>query len=79
VDDAGVAGVMRSVVMREAARLDIQCREAGLTLHDVAGADALFITNARIGVVPAKRVREHEFAMSEICTRLHQAIELLDA
>jgi len=79
VDRAGVAGVLRSVVLREAARLGIPARQTDLTLHDVAGADALFITNARIGVVPIQRVREHEFAMSEISTRLRQLIEMLDA
>jgi 4-amino-4-deoxychorismate lyase len=79
VERAGVAGVMRSVVLREAARLGIAAWETDLTLRDLASADALFITNARIGVVPVKRVREHEFVVSEISTRLHQAIELLDA
>jgi 4-amino-4-deoxychorismate lyase len=79
VDRVGVAGVMRSIVLREAARLGIPARETDLTLRDLASADALFITNARIGVVPVKRVREHEFAMSEIATGLRQTIELLDA
>jgi 4-amino-4-deoxychorismate lyase len=79
VQRAGVAGVMRAVVLREAARLAIPATEADLTLRDLATADGMFITNARIGVVPVHRVREHEFAMSEISLRLRQAIEALDA
>jgi 4-amino-4-deoxychorismate lyase len=79
VDRAGVAGVMRQIVLREAARLGIAAREHDLTLEDVFAADAMFITNARIGVVPVQRVREHVFGMSEIVRRLRTTIEALDA
>jgi 4-amino-4-deoxychorismate lyase len=79
VERAGVAGVMRQVVLREAARLDIATRERDLTLEDVFAADAMFITNARIGVVPVRRVREHVLGMSDIAQRLRDAIEVLDA
>jgi 4-amino-4-deoxychorismate lyase len=79
VDRAGVNGVMRQVVLREAPRLDIAAREQDLGLDDLAGADGMFITNARIGVVPVQRVREHVFGMNEITSRLRNAIEALDA
>jgi|KBSSwiStaDraftv2_1062776.scaffolds.fasta_scaffold04478_5 4-amino-4-deoxychorismate lyase len=79
VDRVGVAGIMRQIVLREAPRLGLAARERSLTLDDVFAADAMFITNARIGVVPVKRVREHAFAMNEITTRLRHAIEALDA
>ena len=79
VERAGVAGVMRAVVLREAARLGIPATETELSLRDLAAADAMFVTNARIGVVPVKRVREHEFPMSAIPVRLREAIEVLDA
>jgi 4-amino-4-deoxychorismate lyase len=79
ISDCGVAGVMRQVVLREAARLDIATRERDLTLEDVFAADAMFITNARIGVVPVRRVREHVLGMSDIAQRLRDAIEVLDA
>ena len=57
---------MREIVLREAPRLGLAIRERSFTLDEALRADAMFITNARIGVVPVKRVREHEFAMSEI-------------
>jgi 4-amino-4-deoxychorismate lyase len=79
VHRVGVNGVMRQVVLREAPRLGIHARELELGLDDVASADAMFITNARIGVVPVQRVREHVFGMSEIVKRLRVAIEALDA
>jgi 4-amino-4-deoxychorismate lyase len=79
VDRVGIAGVMRAVVMREAPLLGIGARELDLSLDDVNAADGMFITNARIGVVPVRRVREHLFDMTDIATRLRQRIEALDA
>jgi len=79
VTRSGVAGVMREIVLREAPRLGLAIRERSFTLDEALRADAMFITNARIGVVPVKRVREHEFAMSETVFRLRQVIEGLDA
>lgn len=79
VDRVGVNGVMRQVVLREAARLGIAAHETDLTLDDLDSADGIFITNARIGVVPVQRVREHAFAMTEITHRLRTTIEALDA
>jgi 4-amino-4-deoxychorismate lyase len=79
VDRVGVAGVMRQIVLREAPSLGIPAREQELGLADLFAADAMFITNARIGVVPVRRVGEHVFAMSEIVQRLRTTIEALDA
>jgi 4-amino-4-deoxychorismate lyase len=79
VDRIGVAGVMRQIVLREAPLLGVPAHEQELGLADLFAADAMFITNARIGVVPVRRVGEHVFAMSEIVKRLRAAIEALDA
>ncbi len=37
---------------------------------DVQAADEMFITNARIGVVPVRRVGEHRFRMNAVARRL---------
>jgi 4-amino-4-deoxychorismate lyase len=79
VDRAGVAGVMRAIVLREAPLLGIAVHEQDLAIRDVITADGIFITNARIGVVPVRRVREHAFGMTDIATRLRNHIEALDA
>jgi len=42
-------------------------------------ADEVFITNARIGVVPVRRVGEHSFPMNTFARRLGAHIETLDA
>jgi 4-amino-4-deoxychorismate lyase len=78
LDTAGVAGVMRGIVLREAARLGIAVELRDLALEDVTRADEVFITNARIGVVPVARVGEHPFPM-EIAPGLRAHIEALDA
>jgi 4-amino-4-deoxychorismate lyase len=79
VDRAGVAGVMRQMVLREAPRLGLAAREQLLTVADVRSADEMFITNVRLGVVRVRRVREHVLGMTGIANRLRNAIEALDA
>jgi 4-amino-4-deoxychorismate lyase len=77
--DAGVAGIMRAIVLRESAGLGFTAQERRLTPADLASADEVFITNARLGVVPARRLREHAFRMRDTALRLRTHIEALDA
>jgi 4-amino-4-deoxychorismate lyase len=77
--DAGVAGIMRAVVLRESAGLGLRTEERRLTPADLASADEVFITNARLGVVPARRLGEHHFRMRDTAIRLRTHIEALDA
>ena len=79
VDRAGVAGVLRGIVLRECAALGIDAAIQALSLADLQSADEVFITNARIGVVPVRRVGEHQFRMDVITRRLASHIEALDA
>ena len=79
LDTAGVAGVMRGIVLREAAVLGLTVQARVLTLADLAAADEMFVTNARIGVVPVLRVGEHSFQMSDLAQKLRAHIEKLDA
>jgi 4-amino-4-deoxychorismate lyase len=51
VDRCGVAGVMRAVVLREAAHCGLDVRIAPLPMAALRDCDSLFITNARMGVV----------------------------
>jgi branched-subunit amino acid aminotransferase/4-amino-4-deoxychorismate lyase len=79
LDSAGVAGVVRGIVQREAPKLGLVVEERALTLADLTGADEVLITNARIGVVPVQRVGEHQFNSFELALRLRGHIEALDA
>jgi 4-amino-4-deoxychorismate lyase len=54
VDRCGVAGIMRRVVMTEAAHAGIAVRECELGREDLQSADEVFLTNARIGIWPVR-------------------------
>jgi 4-amino-4-deoxychorismate lyase len=79
VDRAGVAGVMRSLVLRECGLLGIPAEVRNVAAAELTRADEVFVTNARIGVVPARRLGEHVFRMKEIGARLAAHIGKLDA
>jgi 4-amino-4-deoxychorismate lyase len=79
IQRCGVAGVMRGIVLRECAALGIAATEDRLTLDELLAADEAFITNARIGVVPVRRVGEHSFGMKNLASRLAAHIEAFDA
>jgi 4-amino-4-deoxychorismate lyase len=70
IDQCGVAGVMRAVVLREAARCGLAIREARVPMSALRDCTALFITNARMGVICA-----HELDGREL--RQHPALEEL--
>lgn len=83
VDRAGVAGVMRGVVLRECSTLGIESSQRDFTIEELRRADEVFITNARIGVVPVRRVGEHGFPMNSpmdsLTRRIAAHVEALDA
>jgi 4-amino-4-deoxychorismate lyase len=54
LDRCGVAGVMRQVVLREAARAGIACEEACLDADALARTRELFLTSAVIGLRPVR-------------------------
>lgn len=54
LDRCGVAGIMRSVVLREAAAAGIAAEETVLDATDLARAPEVFLTNALIGVRPVR-------------------------
>jgi 4-amino-4-deoxychorismate lyase len=76
---AGVAGIMRAVVLRESVGLGFTPEVRRLTPADLTGADEVFITNARLGVVPARRLGEHVFRMRDTAILFRNHIEALDA
>jgi 4-amino-4-deoxychorismate lyase len=79
VDRAGVAGILRQVVLRECATLGIPASQQLLSARELETAEEAFVTNARIGVVPIRRVGEHGYRMFSLAQRLATHIEALDA
>ncbi len=76
----GVAGVMRRVVMREAARAGWPVEECPLTLDDLAAAREVFLTNARVGLWPVRSLPGRELAAAAMTARLSALLQpLLEA
>ena len=78
VDRSGIAGVMRAVVLREAARAGMPVEEAAVEAQTLSRTTALFFTNARIGVSPATRLDGRPLASSPEVEALRATIEALD-
>ncbi len=74
LDNCGVAGIVRAVVMEiaPALGLDVQVRE--LRLDDLSSADSLFMTNSLIGIWPVRRLAETVFQRHPMLDRLMQGL-----
>jgi 4-amino-4-deoxychorismate lyase len=70
LDRCGVAGVMRRVVVREAAADGVTVEEAVLAADDVASAEEIFVTNARIGIWPVRTLDSREIGVGALTRRL---------
>jgi 4-amino-4-deoxychorismate lyase len=79
VDRAGVAGIMRWLVLRECAELGLRAEVRNVPAAELRVADEAFVTNARIGVVPVRGVGEHAFTMTTTGFRIAAHLEALDA
>jgi 4-amino-4-deoxychorismate lyase len=56
IDQCGVAGIMRAVVLREAVAAGIDIRETRVPLQSLESCASAFITNARMGLVVAHQL-----------------------
>jgi 4-amino-4-deoxychorismate lyase len=74
VDLCGVAGVMRRVVLREAAKAGMEAEEGMLAERDLDAADEIFLTNARIGIWPVSALGARALAPGNITRRLQSLI-----
>jgi 4-amino-4-deoxychorismate lyase len=77
IDVCGVAGVMRRVVLREAARAGITAMECELWPADLAAATEIFLTNARVGIWPVGRLQERILTPGPVTRRLQSLLQPL--
>jgi len=77
IDLCGVAGVMRRVVLREAARAGIAAAECALSPADLAAATEIFLTNARVGVWPVSRLEERTLTPGPLTRRIQSLLRPL--
>jgi 4-amino-4-deoxychorismate lyase len=77
IDQCGVAGVMRRVVLREARQVGIPARECELRAENLLAADEIFLTNARIGIWPVRALDSRVLAPGPITRYLQSVLEPL--
>jgi len=77
IDQCGVAGVMRRVVLREARQLGIPTRECELRSENLQAADEVFLTNARIGIWPVRSVDDRALTPGPITRHLQTMLQPL--
>jgi 4-amino-4-deoxychorismate lyase len=75
LDLCGVAGVMRRVVMREAAAAGIAVEERAVEAREIFEANQVFLTNVRIGVQPVAALDGRKLAIGSLTQRLQDLIE----
>ncbi len=74
VDLCGVAGVMRRVILREAAKAGLAAEECALSAADLAGASEVFLTNARFGIWPVRTLDEQSLSHGPVTRSLQGLI-----
>jgi 4-amino-4-deoxychorismate lyase len=77
LDRCGVAGVMRRVVMREAAASGNAVKEGELSEAQLAAADEVFVTNARIGIWPIRTLDGRDLGVGPITRHLQARLATL--
>ncbi|WP_255990058.1 aminodeoxychorismate lyase [Chitinolyticbacter albus] len=77
LDDAGVAGVMRSVVADVAARNGIAIREKVLTPAAVMAADRLYLCNSLIGLVPVRELSGQHWGVHALDSVLQAGLAVM--
>ncbi len=80
VDNCGVAGIMRGVIVEFAARHAIGCGITGLSLQQVREADEVFLCNSIIGVWPVREIDDVHYPCGPLTQRVAvYAAEMMQA
>lgn len=77
LDQCGVAGVMRGVVMDLAHTAGIDCEERALPLDALLAADEIFLTNSLIGIWPVREFEQWRNSPGTLTRTLQSALERL--
>lgn len=71
---SGVEGVMRALVLEQAAALPLPSRVTTLTREDILNAEEVFLTNSLIGLWPVRQIESKEYPTGSITKQLQEAI-----
>lgn len=78
LDQCGVAGVMRAAVLGLAAAEGVPVQRGRYTPEDLLASDALFLTNAVIGIWPVRELAGRTWdTIHPLCRHLQRLVERL--
>ncbi|MEO6185400.1 MAG: aminotransferase class IV [Steroidobacteraceae bacterium] len=78
IDQCGVAGVLRAVVIREAALAGVRLRVAAIALSTLDRCSDLALSNVRLGLLPVQELDGRLLAQSPMLRDLAMRVETLD-
>lgn len=78
LDRCGIAGVMRAVLLREAARNGLAMREADIAFAAMSRCQSLCMTNVRLGLLPVASLDGRALARDPALDALARKVERLD-
>jgi 4-amino-4-deoxychorismate lyase len=72
---AGVAGVVRDLVLDNARELGLEALEADIPVNQITEADALFVTNSLLGLCPVAHLEGRYFDIGCIPSTLREMVQ----
>jgi 4-amino-4-deoxychorismate lyase len=77
LDRCGVAGIMRSMVIRSALSEGLAVEEARIDVAELYEADELFLTNSVIRLWPVRQLDSVDFSVGSVTRMLHSLLTAL--
>ena len=75
LENCGVEGVMRAIVMKIIASTQFSCKVSEIPLSKFLGADEVFLTNSLIGIWPVKKVDNVALSVGPISQLLWKKLQ----
>lgn len=75
LDQCGVAGVMRGLVLDVAAASDVDVRQQSIGWQDLIAADEIVLTNSVMGVIPVRQVESHRVPLGPVAQALRSLVD----
>jgi len=73
IEQSGVAGIVRAVIIDLAAQLSIETIKKNILPEELLQADEMFVTNSIIGIWPVRKLDRQDFVVGPITQELHNA------
>ena len=74
LSNAGVAGIMREVILEIARKQKIEVEIAHFSRADLSSADEVFISNSLIGVWPVRQLEQQQFSIGPVTQKIIAAV-----